>query len=164
MQTHSPLLTDLAARAGACFGTWEAFQLTRDVGKQGLSLSFPVLTLGMETLCRWNLHCTLRGVLLVMRGKRGKVDYGEEQDCTTDNIMATEPLVFSVLICNYMHLGFKSCHGVTLKKIKWNEIRSSVGSSKFFPISFFTSNSDCIWVSCFHLDTYVIQGSTKLVC
>lgn len=37
---------------------------------------------------------------------------------TTDNIIATEPLVFSVLIWNYMHLGFKSCHGVTLKKKK----------------------------------------------
>lgn len=58
----------------------------------------------------------------------------------TDNTRAAEPLVFSVAIWNDMRLGFKSCHCVTYgKKKKESEVRISVGSYKFFPISFSTS-------------------------
>lgn len=49
---------------------------------------------------------------------------------STNNLIAAEPLVFSVVLWSYMHLGFKSCHGVILKKNKEeSEVRSSVGSS-----------------------------------
>lgn len=47
----------------------------------------------------------------------------------TDNIIAAEPLVFSVVIWNYMHLGFKSCRGVILKKNNEESEVRSVGSS-----------------------------------
>lgn len=35
----------------------------------------------------------------------------------TDNVITAGPLVFSVVIWNYMHLGFQCCYGVILKKI-----------------------------------------------
>lgn len=55
----------------------------------------------------------------------------------TDNVITAGPLVFSVVIWNYMQLGFECCH---LKKNSMeSEVRSSVGSSKFFCISFSTS-------------------------
>lgn len=34
-----------------------------------------------------------------------------------DNVITAGPLVFSVVIWNYMHLGFECCYGVILKKI-----------------------------------------------
>lgn len=127
---------------------WQLRNLSEEMqGSMACLWSFPDLTLGVEGLLRENLHCPLRIVLLVMRGKRGNVEYGERSKAgNTANIIAAEPLVFSVVIWNYVHLGFKASHGVTLekkiKKVKLELLLVPTSSSPFpFPL---LSNSDCI--------------------
>lgn len=61
----------------------------------------------------------------------------------TDNVITAGPLVFSIVIWNYMQLGFECCH---LKKIVWKVkldlLLVPQSSSAFsFPL---LSNSDCI--------------------
>lgn len=73
--SSSTLLHKQVLVVDACFSTWEIFQLGREVGKHACLQSFPLLTFGVERLWRWNLHCTLRKVLMVMMRKEGKGEF-----------------------------------------------------------------------------------------